>query len=144
MKLYRMNFDLRMDRPVIIDGGPDQNHYISPGGYGLKPKTGERIGFDFNTVMWNKDDEDDSLLHVMVEDFCEDYDKTVTLNDVMSSEWDEFYVYCGEYDDPMINPKKVECLSMDFYDDDFHHFEYTASEQTLNNINNVLSGGVLV
>ena len=56
--ISRMCFQLKMDRPVVIEG--KNSHYISPGGYICG------IPFDFFDAEWNRSEEDKSIINVRV------------------------------------------------------------------------------
>lgn len=98
--LTEMFFDLFMDRKIDRDA-----HHISPGGYELNGKQ-----FDFNTFEGKTDSVDGKLLHVNV--YGPDLDSfgyPVEKED-LDGEFQEFFIYTGEYDEPEIRPVRIENL----------------------------------
>ena len=124
VKLNEMSFDLIMDRDIDKD-----KYYISPGGYTLNGKD-----FDFFTFEGNIDDDDRNMLHVDVYYFDDGEFEPIVKPDI-SGEFQEFFVYTGEYNDPEINPVKIENLK--FYWDDAS--ETLASDELLLSANNALT-----
>ena len=98
--LTEMFFDLFMDREIDRD-----RHYVSPGGYELNGKQ-----FDFMTFEGKIDEKDRKLLHVSVygPDLVS-YEQPVEKED-LDGEFQEFFVYTGEYDEPEIRPVRIENL----------------------------------
>lgn len=106
MKLEKMSFDVKFDRPINKD-----RHYISPGGYNLNGKS-----FDF--CMFEGVIVDPDTLRCYISDFDIEYAEdngvdAVVPADIMGK-FSEFYIYTGEYDDEPINPVKIDNLQFCF------------------------------
>ena len=104
---------LQMDREI------DPNlHYISIGGFEIHFKNGVNIAFDFNSSVANIRKDPSFILFE-----CDDLDfDSCPEADLL--EWmlvhsevekiEEFYVYTGEEDEAVINPKRIDSMSFAF------------------------------
>ena len=127
--ISRMCFQLKMDRPVVIEG--KNAHYISPGGYICG------IPFDFFDAEWNRSEEDKSIINVRVRHLDTDiYPEAadLTLDFLKYHDFNEFFIFSGDTDDPEIHPAKV--LSLTIEDDEGNFL--IADDEKLKNINEVL------
>jgi hypothetical protein len=109
-----------MDRPIITSAQACANaHYISPGGYEIETKNGKHIRFDFMSTGWCVDKNNRCLIDIDVDTYDDDYaeNEIITPEDIKDAKWLEFYIYTGEYDDPVIYPVKVYDIEFAFMDD---------------------------
>lgn len=96
--LIMMRFVADFDRPV----DPDK-HYLSPGGYSAELRDGKKIDFDFfkscgdrigtNSVAFEASELDTSTFPESA---------NLTVDSMMGCNFDEFFIFTGEYDDPEI------------------------------------------
>lgn len=104
---------LQMDREI------DPNlHYISIGGFEIHFKNGVNIAFDFNSSVANIRKDPSFILFE-----CDDLDFD-SFPEADLLEWmlvhsevekiEEFYVYTGEEDEAVINPKRIDSMSFAF------------------------------
>jgi hypothetical protein len=110
--LNSMQMIVKFDRKV------EDDHYISPGGYHLHDKNGNTLSIDFNTTQWSRHG---TIIEAEVEDLDEEYSRINNNNiDLLSPDnintyqFNEFFIFTGEYDDPEINPVEVLNLSFEF------------------------------
>ena len=128
--ISRMCFQLKMDRPVILD--KENPHYISPGGYNIGG-----ISFDFCDITWNRLEDDKRVIcveakHLDIDSLPES--EKLTLNFLRSHKFNEFFVFTGDTDDLEINPVKIVSLTVE---DDKGNL-LMANNSMLKNINEVL------
>ena len=104
---------LQMDREI----NPN-HHYISIGGFELRFSNGVEIAFDFNSSVANIRKDPSFILFE-----CDDLDFD-SFPEADLLEWmlvhsevekiEEFYVYTGEEDEAVINPKRIDSMSFAF------------------------------
>lgn len=106
----RMYASIRFDREPIVG-----HHYISPGGFKMTA-CGKEYEFDFTGFSAGVDKEDPTVLKCVMSDLdvCGFPDAEKFKNVCNQIEKvNEFFVFTGEYDDPVIKP--VELLAVSFW-----------------------------
>ena len=97
-QLFGMRFVADFDRPV----DPDK-HYLSPGGYSVELRDGRKIEFDFFEHYGNRVGTH-SVAFEMSELDTSTFPESeiLTVDSMVGCNFDEFFVFTGEYDDPEI------------------------------------------
>lgn len=107
--ISRMCFQLKMDRPIVIEG--EKTYYISPGEYCVGG-----ISFDFCDITWNRLEDDKRVIcveakHLDIDSLPES--EKLTLNFLRNHKFNEFFVFTGDTDDLEINPVEVVSLTVE-------------------------------
>lgn len=106
-----MSMVLTMDRPI-----DKEKHYISPGSYQMLFETGQSVQFDFLDSCRQVDSDDPTKVAFEVynldkEAFPESVDLPKLLLNSKVIGIEDFFVYCGEDDEPEINVVGVSDVS---------------------------------
>lgn len=97
-QLCGMRFVADFDRPV----DPDK-HYLSPGGYSVELRDGRKIEFDFFEYCGDRIGTNSVAFEVSELDTTSFPDsENLTVDSMVGCNFDEFFVFTGEYDDPEI------------------------------------------
>lgn len=96
--LIMMRFVADFDRPV----DPDK-HYLSPGGYSVELKDGRTIEFDFTDSIGDKSGSNFvEFIVTGLDTYAFPESEELTLESMKNCNFDEFFIFTGEYDDPEI------------------------------------------
>jgi hypothetical protein len=124
-----MQFDLIMDRPY-----EEGKHYVVPGGYSVNGKP-----FDFESSPISSYPEE-NVIHCECYDICdvEEPGKLPTKEDVLTGNWDGFFIYTGEAGEPVIYQKEIQNLEISFEDGS----SYVVPQEDLDKISKIFAENV--